>query len=574
MSRPRPDDDARRLRLPRPAAGRAAPRAHPAPPARRPPGCRRGRHRHVLVAIVLNRPGVLNRVASLMRARNFNIESLAVSHTDRARHQPDDDHAARRRRRRRAGDQAALPADRRPQGPGRHRASRRVEHELALIKVRATDRNRVEVVKIVELYKGRVVDLAADSVIVEATGTEAEVDALVALVRRLRDQGAGPDRHDRDGRAGPQIVIEEALKQVTATMYYDDDADPSALQGQTVAIIGYGSQGHAHALNLHESGVDGRRRAGAGPARAGRSPRRPGLEVADVADAVTRADVIMIARARTRPRRPSTTRRSRPTCGRASCSCSPTASTSTSAGSTRRPASTSGWSRPKGPGHLVRSVYQAGGGVPALFAVASRRDRHGARPDAGLRPRARRDARRRPRDDVQGRDRDRPVRRAVRPLRRHVGPREDGVRDARRGRLPAGARLLRDAPRAQADRGPDVPRRPQLHALQRERHGRVRRLRVRARGSSTSTRATIDAAASCATSRTARSPATGSPRTTAAGRTSSGCASRTATTRSSRSAPSSARQMAFLNPVVVAPARRRPRPAAERSRRHRRADAR
>ena len=41
--------------------------------------------RHVLVAIVLNKPGVLNRVASLMRARNFNIESLAVGHTDQRR---------------------------------------------------------------------------------------------------------------------------------------------------------------------------------------------------------------------------------------------------------------------------------------------------------------------------------------------------------------------------------------------------------------------------------------------------------------------------------------------------------
>ena len=43
---------------------------------------------------------------------------------------------------------------------------------------------------------------------------------------------------------------------MTARMYYDNDADPAALAGQTVAIIGYGSQGHAHALNLHESGVD------------------------------------------------------------------------------------------------------------------------------------------------------------------------------------------------------------------------------------------------------------------------------------------------------------------------------
>ena len=42
---------------------------------------------------------------------------------------------------------------------------------------------------------------------------------------------------------------------MTARMYYDADADPAALAGQTVAIIGFGSQGHAHALNLHESGV-------------------------------------------------------------------------------------------------------------------------------------------------------------------------------------------------------------------------------------------------------------------------------------------------------------------------------
>ena len=41
-----------------------------------------------------------------------------------------------------------------------------------------------------------------------------------------------------------------------ARMYYDNDADPAALAGQTVAVIGYGSQGHAHALNLKESGVD------------------------------------------------------------------------------------------------------------------------------------------------------------------------------------------------------------------------------------------------------------------------------------------------------------------------------
>ena len=70
-------------------------------------------------------------------------------------------------------------------------------------------------------------------------------------------------------------------------MYYDNDADPSALAGQTVAIIGYGSQGHAHALNLHESGVDVV--VGLAPGSKSRAlAEEAGLRVADVADAVAR----------------------------------------------------------------------------------------------------------------------------------------------------------------------------------------------------------------------------------------------------------------------------------------------
>jgi acetolactate synthase-1/3 small subunit len=58
-----------------------------------------------------------------------------------------------------------------------------VQQELALVKIRATDSNRAEVLKLVELSRGRVVDLADGSVIVEVTGTESEIDAFVALVR-------------------------------------------------------------------------------------------------------------------------------------------------------------------------------------------------------------------------------------------------------------------------------------------------------------------------------------------------------------------------------------------------------
>jgi acetolactate synthase-1/3 small subunit len=159
----------------------AAPAHVAAPPPRALPGGGEQR-RHVLVAIVLNKPGVLNRVASLMRARNFNIDSLAVSHTD----QPDisrmtitlhgDDVAVEQATKQlyrlidvlKVQDVTSEPT---------------IEHELALLKLRATDSNRAEILKLVELSKGRVVDVSAESVVVEVTGTEGEIDTFATLVR-------------------------------------------------------------------------------------------------------------------------------------------------------------------------------------------------------------------------------------------------------------------------------------------------------------------------------------------------------------------------------------------------------
>jgi len=156
-------------------AGRAA------PPPRALPGSG-DVHRHVLVALVLDKPGVLNRVASLMRARNFNIDSLAVSRTD----QPDvsrmtislhgDDVAVEQAAKQlyrlidvlKVQDVTSEPT---------------IQHELALVKIRATDSTRNEILKVVELSKGRVVDLAPESVIVEVTGSEPDVDSFLGLVR-------------------------------------------------------------------------------------------------------------------------------------------------------------------------------------------------------------------------------------------------------------------------------------------------------------------------------------------------------------------------------------------------------
>jgi acetolactate synthase I/III small subunit len=157
------------------------PPAHSATPPRTLPGTGEQR-RHVLVAIVNNRPGVLNRVASLMRARNFNIDSLAVSHTDR-------DDISRMTITLHGDDVAVEQATKQL-----YRlidvlkvqdvtAEPTIQQELALVKIRATDSTRAEILRFVELSRGRVVDLSDGSVIVEVTGTESEIDAFVALVR-------------------------------------------------------------------------------------------------------------------------------------------------------------------------------------------------------------------------------------------------------------------------------------------------------------------------------------------------------------------------------------------------------
>jgi acetolactate synthase I/III small subunit len=191
-----------------PAHAGAATPAHAAPPPRALPGSGETR-RHVLVAVVLNKPGVLNRVSSLMRARNFNIDSLAVSHTDRedvsrmtiTLHGDDVavEQAAKQLYRLidvlKVQDVTSEPT---------------IEHELALVKVRASDTNRDEILRLVELSRGRVVDLVDGSVIAEVTGTESEIDAFVALVRTY-----GIKELVRTGAvvmARGSVSIEEAIK--------------------------------------------------------------------------------------------------------------------------------------------------------------------------------------------------------------------------------------------------------------------------------------------------------------------------------------------------------------------------
>src|SRR5512144_230600 len=78
-----------------------------------------------------------------------------------------------------------------------------------------------------------------------------------------------------------------------AEMFYDDDADLSVIQGKKVAVIGYGSQGHAHSLNLRDSGVDVRVGLAEGSASRAKAEAE-GLTVRSVADAVKEADLVVI----------------------------------------------------------------------------------------------------------------------------------------------------------------------------------------------------------------------------------------------------------------------------------------
>lgn len=163
-------------------------------------------------------------------------------------------------------------------------------------------------------------------------------------------------------------------------VYYDKDADLSLIKGKRVAIIGYGSQGHAHALNLHDSGVNvvvGLREGGASWNKA----KAAGLEVASIEKAVEGADVVMIlvpdeniARVYREQIEPNIKK------GAAL-------------------AFAHGFNihfgqvvpredldvimiAPKAPGHTVRSTYAQGGGVPQLIAVEQ--DKSGKAHDIAL----------------------------------------------------------------------------------------------------------------------------------------------------------------------------------------------
>ena len=163
-------------------------------------------------------------------------------------------------------------------------------------------------------------------------------------------------------------------------MFYDDDANLELLSDRTVAVIGYGSQGHAHSLNLKESGVSvvvGLREGSARRAEAGSA----GLKVATVAEAARAGDVIMIL-INDEVQRSVYEADIRPNL-EAGNALAFAHGFNIHFGQVVPPADVDVFMvAPKGPGHLVRRVYSEGGGVPGLLAVEQ--DATGRAHDLGL----------------------------------------------------------------------------------------------------------------------------------------------------------------------------------------------
>ena len=140
--------------------------------------------KHIITALVEDRPGVLNRIASLFRRRGFNIQSLAVGSSE----QP----GLSRMTIVVGGDSQVVEQVRKQLDKlievvrvSDLSSGSFISREFMLIKVKANSQTRGEIIQLTEIFRGNVVDVASDSLIIEITGDEEKVGSLIGLLHRF-----------------------------------------------------------------------------------------------------------------------------------------------------------------------------------------------------------------------------------------------------------------------------------------------------------------------------------------------------------------------------------------------------
>lgn len=149
---------------------------------------------HTLVALVEDKPGALNRVASLFRRRSFNIDSITVGHSEVPK--------VSRMTIVVNGSPTSIEQVRKQMDKiidvlrvSEISSDEMVNRELALIKVKANSATRSEIMQIVDIFRANIIDVGADSVTVEVTGDEEKIESLFNLLR-----GFGIKEMARTGR--------------------------------------------------------------------------------------------------------------------------------------------------------------------------------------------------------------------------------------------------------------------------------------------------------------------------------------------------------------------------------------
>ena len=165
--------------------------------------------KHILIALVQDRPGVLNRIASTIRRRNFNIDSIAVGrieipHLSRMTIVVEGDDAKVEQVRKQLDKivEVIRISDITNDNP--------VAREMAMIKVKASPSTRSEIIQITDIFRGNIVDVSPDSLIIVVTGNQDKIETMIELLRGfgIRELSRTGTIALPRGGAGP-LTIEE-----------------------------------------------------------------------------------------------------------------------------------------------------------------------------------------------------------------------------------------------------------------------------------------------------------------------------------------------------------------------------